>query len=581
MILRNLTIKNFRGIKSLDWHVPSKFICLIGPCDSSKSTILKAIEYALYPTWGLNISDTDFYNQNIDETIEIIATIGEIPSSLITENKFGHYLRGWNKQSGLVDEPLEGYHAVLSIKLEVDKTLEPKWTVINNRIPEGVVISASDREALGASFLGIYADRDLSWSKGSSLLRLTGQLEDAGNVLSSARRTIRQDVARNIAASWNDVCDNVENVAKQYGLAPRNDLNPGFDIRGNIHATGHLALHDGDVPARMYGLGSRRILSLSIQQQSTINGAILLIDEIEIGLEPFRLRHLIRALRQSTKEVDSLEEGTHNAGQAIITTHSSVTLVECHADELFVTQASNGEIKIKQVNIALQNVVRSSPEALLSKKVIVSEGKTEIGVSRGLDIHWSSIGNMPFAHLGITTALGEGSNSAKRAISIQKLGYEVLLLIDSDVEPAEIADARALNIPIIEWEDSFSVEQRIFNDVTWEQVKKITRLGLENVVDMNAELNAIASKLASPQSPITLTPNLDDWLNTYNEVRIRQALGDVSKNRGWFKRVDFGETLGIYLAQELDNIPDSPLKTKINQVKNWCYGNYSPSSPAC
>ena len=52
MRIRHISIKNFRGIKELDWKVTGDFVCLIGPGDSTKSTILDAIECALYPRWN-------------------------------------------------------------------------------------------------------------------------------------------------------------------------------------------------------------------------------------------------------------------------------------------------------------------------------------------------------------------------------------------------------------------------------------------------------------------------------------------------------------------------------------------------
>jgi putative ATP-dependent endonuclease of the OLD family len=40
-------------------------ICLIGPGDSTKTTILNAIEYALSPKWNLTFTDNDFYQSNV------------------------------------------------------------------------------------------------------------------------------------------------------------------------------------------------------------------------------------------------------------------------------------------------------------------------------------------------------------------------------------------------------------------------------------------------------------------------------------------------------------------------------------
>jgi len=42
MQIRQVEIRHFRGIESLTWRPPGKFACLIGPGDSSKTTILDA-----------------------------------------------------------------------------------------------------------------------------------------------------------------------------------------------------------------------------------------------------------------------------------------------------------------------------------------------------------------------------------------------------------------------------------------------------------------------------------------------------------------------------------------------------------
>jgi predicted ATP-dependent endonuclease of OLD family len=47
MQVKHLRIERFRGIRELDWSVGGGFICLIGPGDSTKSTILDAIDFAL------------------------------------------------------------------------------------------------------------------------------------------------------------------------------------------------------------------------------------------------------------------------------------------------------------------------------------------------------------------------------------------------------------------------------------------------------------------------------------------------------------------------------------------------------
>lgn len=63
MRITNLEIANFKGIKNAFITFPkdSRVVCLIGAGDSTKSTILQAIEWILWPSWNLPASDSDFF----------------------------------------------------------------------------------------------------------------------------------------------------------------------------------------------------------------------------------------------------------------------------------------------------------------------------------------------------------------------------------------------------------------------------------------------------------------------------------------------------------------------------------------
>ena len=179
MRIRHVTIRNFRGIQQMEWSVHSPITCLIGPGNSTKTTILDAIEYALTPRWSASFEDCDFYLGDTGNPIEIIVTVGQLPDGLVTECKFGQYLRGWDAGEGIRDEPREDDEHVLSIRLRVDDSLEPEWTVVNDRDPEGRGISSRDRELLGVTRLGAYVDRHLSWGRGSALSHLTSDRSGA------------------------------------------------------------------------------------------------------------------------------------------------------------------------------------------------------------------------------------------------------------------------------------------------------------------------------------------------------------------------------------------------------------------
>ncbi|MCK4886361.1 MAG: AAA family ATPase, partial [Planctomycetes bacterium] len=55
MRICHIEIKHFRGIQFANFQIDEPLVCLVGAGDSSKSTILDAIEYTLSPNWFIPI----------------------------------------------------------------------------------------------------------------------------------------------------------------------------------------------------------------------------------------------------------------------------------------------------------------------------------------------------------------------------------------------------------------------------------------------------------------------------------------------------------------------------------------------
>jgi len=67
----SIKISNFRGIKTFSEKFGKNFICLLGRGDSGKTTMLDAISYVLSPNWNLSFYDSDFFEVNVNNSIEI------------------------------------------------------------------------------------------------------------------------------------------------------------------------------------------------------------------------------------------------------------------------------------------------------------------------------------------------------------------------------------------------------------------------------------------------------------------------------------------------------------------------------
>ena len=227
----HLDIKNYRGIKhlSLEFKADQNLICLIGRGDSGKTTILDAISSALSPSWNLNFYDTDFYNCDHNENIEIIVSLINIPEKFLSENKFGLYVRGLNLQNNTIIDDVnfgginEELIPVLTIKLTVDSSLEPQWVVTNKRVQEDKPISGADRAHLNCYMISDYVDRHFSWNKGNplyALLKATNadEASDNDNIVIQYLREAKNEIDKNDFANLDEATALIKEQAAELGL---------------------------------------------------------------------------------------------------------------------------------------------------------------------------------------------------------------------------------------------------------------------------------------------------------------------------------------------------------------------------
>lgn len=569
MQIRHVLIKNFRGIKQLEWAIYSPIVCLIGAGDSTKSTVLDAIEYALSPRWNLTFEDCDFYSGNTDHPIEIIVTVGQIPDELFKQEKFGLLMRGWSPQHEIHDEPQDGDEHVLSIRLKIEKSLEPEWGVVCDRDAEGRSISLKDREKLGMNRLGAFIDKHLYWGQGSALSNLTiDGKENLAPVIVDAHRQAREAAKVEDIDVFKSTADRAEKIAEDLGYKPKNHLKPALDPRSINIGLGAIAIHDGNIPLRLTGLGSRKLFALGIQLACVEDGALLLIDEIENGLEPHRIRHLLNHLGRAVNG----ESG--KAGQVIMTSHSSTVIVELPVTYVYVARSIDGITTIQNAPKELQPTVRAVPDSLLGNKVIVCEGKTEVGFIRALSKYWiEQKSRSPISYHGVVVVDGVGTSSPSRASELADLGYSTCLFIDGDKLNELQPDVNSLNakgIKVLHWDKQKAIEQAIASDVSWNALKSIVGLGVSEKGE-DSVFDTIWNRIGNPST--RASNNLNEWLaNGISEANIRIAIGVSAKEKDWFKRIDLGEELGKIVIADLPNLSGKEMLSIIEGIEGWVYG---------
>lgn len=549
--IHHLQIKNFRGIKEFEHTFQSKsLVCLIGRGDAGKSTILHAISCVLSPKWDQSFFDSDFYNGEIDNNIIIEVSLTDLPVELLSESKFGLYKRLLKEDNTISDNLEDEGKDMLTIRLVVDKSLEPKWMVVNEREDQGPIeIRAGDRQKLNVHIISDYIDRHFTWGKGTplhTLLKRQGGKINEDNLLVEAHREAHSYLREKISSyeGFNEVLDEIGQSATSLGLSGDN-FESYVDFVSLLMKEGNIALHDNEIPLRLNGKGTKRLLSIAIQMEIAKEGGIILIDEIEQGLEPDRVKHLVNELRKSDK------------GQFFITTHSNNVLVELDAKDIFLKRKESDKLVV--FDNTFQKTLRINPNAFFAKRVIVCEGATEIGIMRSFN-EYRKDKEMPSLEIKATSLVdGKGNELSEQTIKFKEAGFDTALFCDSDCKKVnqEKPNMRELNIEIADCEDNLAIEEQIFKDLKWENV-----INLLEYAKNEGKGDSICAKLY-----IKDLSELEDTPET------RNLIGESAKDKGWYKTVAHGEELGRVWCNSIDEMskmtPLPLLYKQYQKLMNW------------
>lgn len=555
--IHTLKINNYRCIEEFE-HVfkDNSFVCLIGRGDSGKSTLLQAISAVLSPSWDYRFYDTDFFNGDTDNPIIIEASLYDLPSDLLKESKFGLYKRILKSNNEIIDDiSTEGAEGkdLLTIRLTVESDLEPKWHVINGREnQEDIEIRASDRAKLNTYIITDYIDRHFSWGKGSplySLLKRDGEEIDTDKIIVDANRGAYERINNpEIFEPFSILLDRIKVFAQGLGLSME-ALKALIDFKNFLVKEGSITLHDeNNIPIRLKGKGTKRLLSIAIQLAlATVEGGIILIDEVEQGLEPDRVKFLVKRL----KEI--------NNGQVFITTHSNNVLVELEYKDIFLKKEGGGGLVV--FDDSFQGCLRNNPNAFFSRRVIVCEGATEVGICRALNDHRIATEKRSLELGAISLVDGTGAGFVDYCFKFKEAGFDVCAFCDSDDTAINLKKERLIEhgINVVDCDVEKSIEQQIFNDLPWNKV-----IGLLKYVKDTSGEQSVFDRLS-----IRSLDELEDIKETRGLIG-QKAKGTGSNNKNsWFKRTDHGEELGRAWFGSLNEIEGTRLKRQYEDLINW------------
>jgi len=571
-----LEVQNFRGIKHSKIVFPAKrVLCFVGAGDSTKSTLLEAIRWNLLQSWVIKATDSDFYKCDTEKSIIIRGTYTELPDALFSEEKYGYFLLSGkavvdsfgrdDNDLSCDDEPKDNNDLCLTVQLTVEASLEPKWEITCNRL-EPKVLSVADRRLMLSNCIDNDFNSDFSWGRNSVLHRYT----DGNGELRSAYTAAFREVSKNVKFdALNEISRTVKDAGKQYGIPLDGEITNQLVMKSNGISTA-VELYDDKTPLSQHGLGSRRLMSIGLNVNATDGASLLLIDEVETGLEPHRVCSLIGELKRSHKDT----------GQVLLTTHSSCAVAELTADELLMVNSMDGKTTVHSIGleeiIGTQGFVRGNPESLLAKRLIVCEGKTEVGILRALDTYLMEVEHYHLSYQGVCPVDGNGGDRAiKLATHLHNFGYEVCVLMDSDVESdnKNKDELRAQGIMVFDWDLGNSVEEQIFFDVDTTVAEKILSLVVDenNIVEKQKKLNFCDDVCFIEEGMLKLKGGLSAEQRKHIGTVAKNAKANISTNEtSWFKRIDHGEDLGAIIFSVYEEIAaDFTLRKTLNAIIEW------------
>ena len=568
--IRAVEIKHFRAIKELTWLPAPGINCLIGPGDSGKSSILDAIDFCLGARRNIQFTDADFHLLNVEMPITVTITLGQLDDGLKNLDAYGMFLRGFNAETGEIeDEPEKDAETVLSLRLTVASDLEPNWSLVSDRSDaQGLNrnLSWGDRVRLAPTRIGAIADYHLGWRRGSVLNRVSEERADASAALAKAARDARAAFGEDAQGQLGETLGIVAATAKELGIPIGENIKAMLDAHSVSFSGGSISLHDeGGIPLRGLGIGSTRLLIAGLQRKAAAQSTVILIDELEHGLEPHRIIRLLGSLGAKEKSPPL---------QVFMTTHSPVALRELSGSQLYVARrvADHHEILNVGSGDGVQSAIRLYPDAFLAPSIIICEGASEVGLIRGLDLYRTANGKDAVTALG--TALidctgGDSDRPFRRAEAFHALGYRAAVIRDDDKQPtAAVEDAFVANGGmVVAWREGRALEDELFRSLSDDAVGKL----LERAVELHGEelvndhIKSV-TKNAMNLNDLQVEAILDGF-----SAESRTALGAAARTKkaGWFKSVTWMEEVsrdivGPDLAQA-----DAGFRALVESVFKW------------
>lgn len=541
-IIRKLEIRRFRGIESLDWRPSCGMNVIIGGGDTGKSTILEAIAFLLSSSNATTVAETDYWRRDATTEFSITAAISLPSSTEVSTQSVFNWPWSWDGKEAVSpaaegDDPSESSEPVYKLRVRGTPDLDVVWEVLQ---PEDkpTSLSASMRRSIGLVRLSAddRNDRDLRLVFGSALDRLIGDPALRARI---AKQVSEQDLSGPLGADGTKKLQDLDTLLKDAALPHGIKLGLTSSQGLSIGALIGLLADKGGVllPVASWGAGTRRMAALEVASATQSKSRVTVVDEVERGLEPYRLRQLVEVLAS-------------DHGQSFITTHSAVA-IGCTLDATLWYLDSAGKIgELPRERIGAQQ--KRDPETFLARLAVIAEGETELGFLEHLA--QKSFAEAPH-HYGVRLCLGQGNLQTLGLLeAMRSAGLVFAGLVDNEGDGSGrwAALKAAMGSRLLQWKSSTEIE--VIDALKDEQLPELLK-NEEGEFD-GRRLRTIADRLGMSNKTLA---EIEVALSAQKKS-LRQLVKDAatgskegaaenqkkeweSHGRVWFKSVDGGEEL--------------------------------------
>lgn len=459
--LLRLDIRRYRGIETLAWHPGSGVNLILGGGDVGKSTILAAIELLLLPSNAVSLSDSDYYGGRLDDGFEIEAVMLLPSETHVNQQSKMAWPWVWDGQNAVLpsnagdEDAGDGvgcYRLRVSGSPELDllhEIVQPDGTTTN--------LPVSLRRSIGLVHLDSQDsnDRDLRLLRGSALDRLLSYPALRSRL---ASKLAQVDVGEELRTEGKDALEVLDAAFREEGLPSGLDI--GLTGARGLTVTALMGLTAkrgaSRLPLTSWGAGTRRLASLTVARSHQTEHPVIIVDEVERGLEPYRQRSLMDALQR-------------DESQSFVTTHSPAVLASASEARVWHMDRSGnvGDLDGKVV----QRHRSRDPETFLARLAIVAEGATEVGfvteiltkaLNTGLETH------------GIHVTDGGGNDDVRALLSaLRKAGFAFGGFADNEGDHADAWQSLREDNPLVfQWRTG-CLEENVVSSVPRERLADI------------------------------------------------------------------------------------------------------------